>query len=350
MPSVYKPKVLVAMSGGVDSSVAAAILLDEGYEVAGATMRVVAGERSEAAATDARRVADHLGIPHRVWDCTERFEREIIAYFTTEYLSGRTPNPCIRCNRLIKFGALHEMAVRTGAEYLATGHYARTEARHGRMALRRAVSTPKDQSYVLAGLSQEQLGRALFPLGSLTKNQTRDRARDLGLPSADRVESQEICFVPDDDYRRFLAQRVGPRLTPGPILSTTGAVLGQHKGLMYYTIGQRRGLGLSAPRPYYVVGLDPERNAVIVGHEETTGRDRLETGPVNWVSLSPQTGPFDCLVQIRYRHHPGPAAAVPVGDRLEIRFREAQRAVTPGQWAVLYDEDGYVLAGATIEA
>jgi tRNA-specific 2-thiouridylase len=416
-----KTRVVVAMSGGVDSSVAAAILREQGCDVHGVTLRMHAG--SDSAAEEARRVADQLGIAHEVRDCTEVFEREIIEYFVAEYLEGRTPNPCVRCNPLIKFGTLFAVADEIGADLAATGHYARVERRNGRMTIRRAQWLPKDQSYVLAGLSQEQLSRAVFPLGSTRKEETRERARALGLASAERAESQEICFItwrdlpsrtlalrleeerleargigdwglgigdcdsestlafpplasslsssslqeaascrpaadteaascrpaadPCNDYRAFIAARVGPP-TPGPILSMKGEVLGQHSGLLNYTVGQRRGLGISDPRPHYVVALDPRRNAVIAGHDEDTLRDTLETGPVNWVGLARQTEPFACMVQIRYLHRAAPATATPAGERLHVRFRTAQRAVTPGQFAVLYDEEGYVLAAGSI--
>ena len=341
-----KTRVVVAMSGGVDSSVAAAILREQGCDVHGVTLRMHAG--SDSAAEEARRVADQLGIAHEVRDCTEVFEREIIEYFVAEYLEGRTPNPCVRCNPLIKFGSLFALAEEIGADLVATGHYARVERRNGRMTLRRAQWLPKDQSYALAGLSQEQLSRAVFPLGSTRKEETRERARALGLASAEGAESQEICFIPCNDYRVFIAARVGPP-TPGAILSTKGEVLGQHSGLLNYTVGQRRGLGISDPRPHYVVALDPRRNAVIVGHDEDTLRDTLETGPVNWVGLAPQTEPFACMAQIRYLHRAAPATATPAGERLHVRFRATQRAVTPGQFAVLYDEEDCVLAAGSIQ-
>lgn len=344
MPSSKPDSILIALSGGVDSSVAAALLIEQGWRVHGVTM-AVAGEQTVQAA---RAAADQLGIPLTLWEDRARFEREIVAPFVVEYQAGRTPNPCVLCNRRIKFQALYERARGIGAYHFATGHYARTERRHGRTALRRARWRPKDQSYVLSGLNQHQLERALFPLGSLTKDETRERAAALGLPSADRPESQEICFIPNDDYRTFLEKRLGPP-APGPIFSCSGERLGRHTGLIHYTIGQRRGLGIAAPRPYYVVSLDPEQNALIVGHDEDTRSPSLHIAAVTWQTIPPQQSPFRCRAQIRYRHRPAPATARPGPAGLEIQFDAPQRAVTPGQWAALYDADGYVLAAGTIE-
>jgi len=349
MPRPPKPRVLVALSGGVDSSVAAALLLEQGYDVVAATMRVLSAAQVEGSPSEeARRVSEHLGIPHETLDLSAPFERDIVTHFAQEYAAGRTPNPCIRCNRLIKFGAFLKKATQFGAAYLATGHYVRVEHRHGRHALRRGVDRPKDQSYVLAALTQEQLANALFPLGGFTKAQVRARARALALPAADAEESQEACFIPEGRYGDFLAERLGPP-EPGPILSTRGDLLGQHKGLIHYTIGQRRGLGISDPRPYYVTALDPARNAIIVGHDEETLCGALTAGHVNWVGMPPQADPFECRVQIRYLHQAVPATVTPVGNRIKVHFHEPQRAVAPGQWAVLYDDDGYLLAGGIIE-
>lgn len=337
------------MSGGVDSSVAAALLHEQGCEVIGVTLRVVPEAHCfRTAAEDARQVAEQLGITHRVVDVIDRFEREVIAHFAQEYVAGRTPNPCIRCNLAIKFDALLEKTDEFGADFLATGHYARRVRREGRVALQRAVHRAKDQSYVLAGLSQEQLALSLFPLGECAKGETRERARTLALPTANRSESQELCFVPENDYRRFLAERIGSP-APGPILSTADEVLGQHKGLMYYTIGQRKGLGIAAPRPYYVVRLDVARNAVVVGHEEETYCTSLIARDVNWCSICAQTEPFDCLAQVRYRHRPAAATAIPTGHGLMVQFDEPQRAVTIGQWVVLFDEQDYALAAGIID-
>jgi len=344
-----KPRsVLVALSGGVDSSVAAALLIEQGWKVHGVTMNLFPAPPPQESIQAARAVTQHLGIPLTIWKSYDSFDKEIVKMFAAEYAAGRTPNPCVRCNQRIKFGALYAVADEVGADCFATGHYVRTEHRNDRTALRRAVWRPKDQSYVLAGLSQKQLKRAVFPLGTLTKNQTRERALALNLPSANRPESQEICFIPNDDYRSFLEKRLGAP-APGPIVSVSGQTLAQHTGLIHYTVGQRKGLGIAAPRPYYVVALDPERNAVIVGHDEDTFQPSLNMANVIWSASPPQRGtPFRCLAQIRYLHQPAPATALPASEKIEVRFDTPQRAVTPGQWAVLYDEDDYVLAAGTI--
>jgi len=356
-PNKKRPKVVVAMSGGVDSSVAAALLSQQGYDVVGVTLRVIPEVETRSVfepccsletAADARRVAERLGVPHMVLNYVERFENDVIADFLAEYQKARTPNPCIRCNVRIKFGALWEKARELGADFLATGHYACIDRREGRVALKRARHVEKDQSYVLAGLGQEQLDRALFPLGPLPKSETRRLAASLGLITADRPESQEICFIPDDDYRRFLAERLGaPK--PGPIVSISGEILGRHQGLPYYTTGQRRGLGIAAPRPYYVVRLDAQRNTVVVGHEEDTFSAVLVARQVNWCSIAPQEAPFEADVKIRYRHTPAAAVVTPIEGGFRVQFREPQRSVTPGQWAVCYRGDE-VLAGGIIEA
>jgi len=345
-----RAKVAVAMSGGVDSSVAAALLLDTGYDVVGITMRLLApgSLRSKPSPTEkARGIAARLGIPHYVVDLREPFKHHVVDYFVSEYRVGRTPNPCIRCNQRVKFGALLEEAERAGAQYLATGHYVRVAKEEGRYAVCRVKYRAKDQSYVLAGLSQDQLRRVIFPLGELTKEETRAKARSLGLDIAESSESQDICFIEDGDYHRFLAER-GESGQPGPILSTTGEKLGSHTGLPKYTIGQRKGLGIAAARPYYVVRLDPERNAVIVGHREETFAKRLTAREVVWQGMPPQSEPFECDIQIRYRHEAAPCVVEPEGARFSAKFRVPQRAVTPGQWAVLYRGD-MVLAAGTID-
>lgn len=354
-------KVLVAMSGGVDSAAAAALLVEQGCACVGLTLRLVPEPAEKSvfepccgleATHDARRVCDALGIPHEVLYAVDRFDRDIIDYFAEEYAAGRTPNPCIRCNRMIKFGALYQRANELGIEYIAMGHYARLERRGARWALQRAAHRPKDQSYVLAPLTQAQLRRAVFPLGEMTKDEARARAARFDCRMAQKRESQELCFVSDRDYARFLQDRQTPS-APGPIVSTDGRVLGRHKGLIHYTIGQRRGLGIAAERPYYVVALDTARNTVVVGPEEATFCAQFDTGRLCWGGMAPQDTPFDCRVQIRSRHCAVPATVTPVavpGSLIgaRVRLHAPERSVTPGQWAVLYDDADFVLAAAPI--
>ncbi len=354
-----KPRVIVAMSGGVDSSVAAALLVEQGYDCIGMTMRVASGEGREHsdkacctadAAIDAKRVADKLGIPHYTLNYVDRFEREVVDDFVHEYLQGRTPNPCARCNQRVKFGALYEKCLALDADLIATGHYARKVEREGRQALRRAAYREKDQSYNLAGLGQEQLERALFPLGGHTKDGTRSIARELGLVTWDKPESQEICFVPDDNYRAYLDSRVGPR-EPGPIVNTQGEVVGQHNGLTHYTIGQRKGLGIAAPRPYFVLRIDTQNNVLFVGHEEETGNRSLIADEVVWSGRAQTADSFRCTAQIRYRHTPVPAECHPLENgAVEVRFDMPERSVTPGQWCVLYEDECVLCAGIVREA
>lgn len=350
-------KILVAMSGGVDSAVTAKLLVEQGYDCIGVTMRLVPEHAGKSvfepccgleAVEDARRVCEKVGIPHQTLHAVERFERDIISNFVEEYQQGRTPNPCVRCNRMIKFGALYQYADELGAAYIAMGHYARLEPLGSRIALRRAVHREKDQSYVLAPLTQKQLRRALFPLGGLTKEQVRGLAWKLDFGMATKKDSQEICFVPDRDYAGFIEGRAGAA-APGPILSLSGEHLGMHRGLRHYTPGQRRGLGIAADRPYYVVRLDPGRNAVIVGQEEETYCGDFETGSIVWGGLPPQDAPFRCLVQLRSRHQAVPATITPGLGRATVSFDTPERAVTPGQWAVLYDEEGFVLGSAIVQ-
>ena len=350
-------RVLVAMSGGVDSSVAAAMLAEAGHEVVGVTMRVVAEEEFQSVyspccstelAGDARQVADRLGFQHYTFNYVRDFEDAVIADFTSEYAAGRTPNPCVRCNQRLKFGGLFEKAREFGCDRIATGHYIRLARRGERYAVQRAVYAPKDQSYVMAGLSQTQLSCCVFPLGEMTKAQTREKARELGLASAERPESQDICFVPGGDYRDFLRQRA-VTAQPGPIEDTSGRELGLHHELPFYTIGQRRGLGIAAPRPLYVVRLDPARNTVVVGYEEETFSDSFEVSEAVWSGLAPQPEPFECRVQIRYHHEPVPAIVSPTDDGFTVRVHTPQRSITPGQWAVCYDDEGCSLLAGIID-
>ena len=346
------------MSGGVDSAVTASLLVEQGYNCVGVTMRLVPEPTTKSvfepccgleAVEDARRICEKVGIPHIVMHAVERFDRDIISHFVDEYTRGRTPNPCARCNRMIKFGALYQRADELNADFIAMGHYARLEQRGNRISLRRAAYLPKDQSYVLSPLTQAQLRRAFFPLGNMTKEQVRAKAWALDFGMATKKESQEICFVPDRDYARIISERVGPS-APGPIYTASGEYLGSHRGLIHYTLGQRRGLGISGPRPYYVIQLDTKNNTLIVGFEEETCTRSFTTGTVCWGGLSPQVEPFTCLVQLRSRHDAALATVTPKERIFQVEFVDApQAAVTPGQWAVFYDDDGFVLAAAIIE-
>jgi tRNA-specific 2-thiouridylase len=349
-------RVVVALSGGVDSSVAAALLVEQGYEVIGVMLRLwseplppTLGGGTIAAATnrccsveavhDARGVADRLGIPFYVLNAEGTFEREVVRPFIATYAAGRTPNPCLSCNRRIRFGYLLDYAVRTlGARYLATGHYARIRrGPDGRYELWRGADRGKDQSYVLSVLGQADLAQALFPVGEYTKPQVRALAAARGLPTASRVDSQDLCFVADGDYRRFLAANAPEAMRPGPILDTSGRELGVHIGLPAYTIGQRSGLGVAAAQPLYVLELDPARNALIVGARAELGRSWLRAGPVNWIDGAPPRAAFEAEVQIRYRATPAAATVVPLpGGEAEVQFAGALRDITPGQAAVLY--------------
>jgi tRNA-specific 2-thiouridylase len=356
-------KVVVAMSGGVDSSVAAAMLKDSGYDVTGITMNLFAlpGKicRSEElrsccgrrAVEDAHRVAIHLGIPHYVVDLRQEFETAVIADFVREYGRGRTPNPCIRCNERIKFRIFLQRARRLGADYIATGHHARVarNSANSRHLLKKGKDRAKDQSYFLYRLTQAQLARVLMPVGDLTKAEVRAEARRLGLSVAEKAESQETCFAPLGDYPEFLAGRAPWVFRTGPILDLKGRVLGQHKGIGNYTIGQRRGLGISGPRPLYVAAIDASRNAVIVGDERDLYRKRLQASAVHLIAGGRIEEPVIVKAKIRYKHPGVRALVVPVSaGRVRVEFDRPQRAVTPGQSVVFYKRDA-VLGGGIID-
>ena len=344
-------KVVVAMSGGVDSSLAAALLVEQGYEVIGVMLRLWAEPScgitsanaccTPEAEADARAVAAMLGIPFHTLDAAEPFKTHVVDYFIDTYLRGMTPNPCLRCNRHVRLGVLYRHARALGADYLATGHYVRIRQHpDGTYQLLRGVDPRKDQSYVLYMVTQEHLAHLLFPLGEWTKDRVRAMARERGLPTASRAESQDLCFVRDGDYRRFLKEWTNGAIRPGPIMRRDGTVLGTHQGLPFYTIGQRKGLGLSFSEPLYVIDLDPERNAVIVGTREELGRDRAWVDEVHWIAGTPPTRPLRVHVKIRYRAREAPATLIPVGPtRAYIRFDERLRDITPGQGAVFYRGD-----------
>jgi tRNA-specific 2-thiouridylase len=348
-----KQRVLLGMSGGVDSSVAGYLLREQGYEVIGVTMKVWPQDcisRAEdkccgpQAVADARGVAHSLGIAHYVVDEADQFERLVIDYFSSEYQAGRTPNPCVMCNEKLKFGNLWSKAAALGCDYIATGHYAIIERHTDRAILRKGLDPRKDQSYFLFSLRQSQLRHALTPLGRMTKQQIREIAHSLGLKVADKVDSQEICFVPGNDYKAFLRSHLGENeFHRGEIYDVAGNFLGEHDGIELFTIGQRKGLPGGSARPRYVVDLDPGTNRVIVGDADDLVTEEFEIDRVNWHPIAGICDPgrlLECTVKIRYSH-PGTDATVTALEdgRVHVHLHQPQRAVTPGQAAVLYDDD-----------
>jgi tRNA-uridine 2-sulfurtransferase len=358
------------MSGGVDSSATAALLLEQGYEVVGITLKLWPQDcvsRAEdkccgpQAVTDARSVCHKLGIPYYLIDEAEQFQAKVIQYFASEYKAGRTPNPCVMCNQNLKFGRLIDRADQLGAEFIATGHFARIEhpenstcssqreeAATGRYLLKRGRDLKKDQSYFLFSLRQDQLARAIFPLGEKTKSDTRKVARSCNLKTADKEESMEICFVPDNDYSGFLQQANLVQKHRGEIVDLRGQLLGHHDGIEFYTIGQRKGLGLSSPQPLYVIELDAENNRVVVGDDSALDRAEFTVDRCNWIAFDVPPDSIEATVKIRY-NHPGTSATVsslPDG-RAKVKLHTPQRAITPGQAAVFYQDD-LVLGGGWI--
>ncbi len=347
-------RVVVAMSGGVDSSVAAALLAEQGYDVVGIMLKLWSeqgGARVNRCCTPAdvalaRSIADQLGIPFYLINIADSFKSIVVDFFIAEYAGGRTPNPCFECNRHVRFELLLDKALGLGAQYLATGHYARVRPSDGKHELLRGIDATKDQSYVLSILGQKELAHALFPLGDLTKPEVRAHAARLRLPVAAKVESQDLCFLAGSDYREFLARHAPEAIRPGVIRDTTGQVLGQHHGLPFYTIGQRKGLGVAAPRPLYVIAKDVAENVVIVGTADELGRRECVARGMHYVSDVTPLEPFRAEAKIRYRAREAAVTVYPSGDTARVEFDESQRDITPGQGLVLFD--GEVVLGQGI--
>ena len=350
-------KALIAMSGGVDSSVAALLMKNAGYECIGCTMRLLHNDAPAEPGTccslddteDARSVAYRLGMPHYTFSFYEDFEEKVVRKFCSAYLCGRTPNPCIDCNRFMKFGKLFERAEVLGCQKIVTGHYARIETQNGRALLKKGLDPAKDQSYVLYALTKEQLEHVAFPLGALTKEQVRAIAAENGFINANKPDSQDICFVPDGDYAAVIRAYTGRDCPPGDFIDPNGKVLGRHKGIIHYTIGQRKGLGIASSAPLFVTKIDPVNNTVTLTHGEGLFTDTVTVKEINLTAVDSLETPMEITAKIRYRHAEQPATVVQTdADTLRVTFKTPQRAVTPGQACVLYCGDT-VLGGGTIQ-
>jgi len=355
--SAQNERVAVAMSGGVDSSVAAALLVEQGYDVIGIMLRLWSEPGQEGynrcctpdAMELAKQVAAQLEIPFYPIDAKNVFYDQVVEHFINEYIQGITPNPCLRCNRHIRWEFMLNHALAFGAQFMATGHYARIRKESDRIQLRQAVDLTKDQSYVLHVLGQEQLSHAMFPLGEYTKQEVRQLARDYNLPVADKHDSQDLCFLGDGDYREFLMRNSNQSISEGEILNLDGEIVGEHGGLAMYTIGQRRGLGISSAAPLYVIEKDTKRNSLIIGPKAHLYKQKMWAYRVNWVSISPPADTFQAQVKIRYKSPEESATIFPHGaDKVEIHFEKPVQDITPGQAAVFYEAD-ICLGGGIIQ-
>ncbi|MFH0796140.1 MAG: tRNA 2-thiouridine(34) synthase MnmA [Candidatus Omnitrophota bacterium] len=350
-----KKRVAVLMSGGVDSSVAACLLKEAGYEVIGFTLQLWPASKEKeiggccglSAINDAKAVAKILGIPHYVLNFRKIFEKEVIEYFCQTYLSGQTPNPCVMCNRRIKFLHFRQKAQEISADYIATGHYARIVKYKRSYLLKKGTDPKRDQSYFLYHLTQKQMAYTLFPLGALTKEETRKKARSCGFPNAEKEGSQEICFIPDNDYGRFIRMRIPRAEEPGSIFNQQGKLLGKHKGIAFYTVGQREGLGISFPKPLYVLRIDPDRNRLIVGEKKDVYRKELFATDINWIAEKPSKQ-ITVKARIRYRNPETRATIIPLDENVQVTLAKPQFAITPGQSVVFYQGET-VLGGGIIQ-
>ena len=355
-----RKKVVIGMSGGVDSSVAAYLLKEAGYDVIGVTMQIWQEESVQtqeenggccglSAVEDARRVAQMLEIPYYVMNFRKEFKENVMDYFVGEYLQGRTPNPCIACNRYVKWEALLDRSMEIGADYIATGHYARVEKLpNGRFTLKKSATDAKDQTYALYNLTQEQLSHTLMPVGQYTKEEIRKIAEDIGLLVANKPDSQEICFIPDNDYASFIEKNTDKKIEEGNFVDLDGNIIGCHKGITHYTIGQRKGLNLSMGKPVFVVAIRPETNEVVIGDNSDVFGDRLKCNHINFMSIADLEGEMEVIAKIRYSHKGAKAIIIKIEeDIIECIFEEPQRASTPGQAVVFYDGE-YVVGGGTI--